>query len=219
MVIKKEEIKDKRYIFMTSEPTSEIDTIYGKKLRVTCIERKYKVVDSRVSFIIIARKEFDEDTTEKMLHEDMELKTFLANYEIANITFPSGRTKIKIHKKVAVIKKEEEKEEEEPLKKEESEAVIKRREIITNTLKRREMFDSLELSDEFLVKDYVEAVEKKGLKITNAAMPYGDLKWLTKKGKIKLVRKIGRGLSIYTKVVITEKNDKSAQLPSTSIEE
>ena len=69
--------------------TSEVSTIYGKTLRVTCVERRYKVIDSKNSFTIVAKKELDEDTTEKLLHEDMELKTFLANYEIDNIIFPS----------------------------------------------------------------------------------------------------------------------------------
>ena len=69
--------------------TSEISTTYGETLKVTCVERRYKVIDSNAIFIIVAKRELDEDTTEKLLHEDMELKTFLANYEIGNITYLS----------------------------------------------------------------------------------------------------------------------------------
>lgn len=172
---------------------SEIDTIYGKKLRITCVERRYMVVDSRSSFFIVARKELDEDKTEKMLYEDMELKTFLANYEIENVTFPSSnRENVKIQKKKTP----------EIGKKEESEAVIKRRDIIMSTLKRRELFDSLDLPEEFLVKDYLEAIEKHGIKISNSAMPYDDLKWFVKKDKVKMIKKTERGVTIYKKVGI-----------------
>jgi hypothetical protein len=175
--------------------SSEIDAIYGKKLRVTCVERKYKVVDQKSSFIIVAKKEFDEDTTEKMLHEDMELKTFLANYEIANITSPSqssNKENIKIQKKkIPEIEKLE------IGKKEESESTRKRRDIIMATLKRRELFDSLDLPEEFLVKDYIEGIEKNGIKISNSAMPYDDLKWLAKQGKVKMVNKTERGVMTY----------------------
>lgn len=173
--------------------TSEIGTIYGKTLRVTCVERKYKVVDEKASFIIVARKEFDEDTTDKMLHEDMELKTFLANYEITNVTFPFSRSEnIKTRKmKIPEIGKLE------IGKKEESESTRKRRDTIMYTLKRRELFDSLDLPEEFLVKDYIEAIEKIGMKVSNSAMPYEDLRWLSKKGKVALVKKTERGAIIY----------------------
>ena len=179
----------------------EIDTIYGKKQKVTCIERKYKIVDQNVSFFIVTRKEFDEDTTEKMLHEDMELKTFLANYDITDISFTySGKENIKIQKKKIPEKGKfeiPEKGKFEIGKKEESEATKKRRDIIMNALKRRELFDSLDLPEEFLVKDYIETIEKNGLKISNSAMPYDDLKWLIKKGKVKFVKKNDRGIITY----------------------
>lgn len=173
--------------------TSEIDTVYGKKLRITCVERKYKIVDQKVSFFIVVRKEFNEERTEKMLHEDMEIKTFLANYEITNIVFPhSSNENIKIKKK-----KLNEKENFEIGKKEESETTKKRRDIIMNTLKRRELFDSLDLPKEFLVRDYIEAVEKNGIKISNSAMSYDDLRWLAKKGKIEMIKKIDHGVVSY----------------------
>ena len=174
--------------------TSEIETIYGKTLRVTCVERKYRVIDPRTSFIIVAKKEFDEDTTEKMLHEDMELKTFLANYEIVNITSTSySGEDVKIQKKKMP----------EMGKKEESEAARKRRDIIMESLKRRELLDSLNLPEEFLVNDYTEAIEKNGIKITNARVSRDDLKWFEKKGKVKMIRKADRGASVY----ILIKND------------
>ena len=199
----------------------EIDTIYGKKQKVTCIERKYKIVDQNVSFFIVTRKEFDEDTTEKMLHEDMELKTFLANYDITDISFTySGKENIKIQKKKIPEKGKfeiPEKGKFEIGKKEESEATKKRRDIIMNALKRRELFDSLDLPEEFLVKDYIETIEKNGLKISNSAMPYDDLKWLIKKGKVKFVKKNDRGIITYrlirkTKISKMESQSEDDQL-------
>lgn len=175
--------------------TSEIDTIYGKKLIVTCVERRYKIVDSRSSFIIVARKEFDEDTTEKMLYEDMEVKTFLANYEIVDITSPSSRGEnIKIQKKKMP----------EMGKKEESESTKKRRDIIMTSLKRRELFDSLDLPEEFLVSDYTEAVEKHGIKVPNPRVSRDDLKWFVKKGKVEMIGKIDHGASVYKLIKNTE---------------
>ena len=56
-----------------------------RKLKVTCIERKYKVQGEKSICVIKAKREFDEDLTERLLHEDMELKTFLTEYEIEKI--------------------------------------------------------------------------------------------------------------------------------------
>lgn len=56
-----------------------------RKLKVTCVERKYKVQSDKVIYMIKAMRELDEDLTEKLLHEDMELKTFLSEYEIENV--------------------------------------------------------------------------------------------------------------------------------------
>lgn len=83
--------------------TNEMSAIYGKEnVKITCIERRYKVASPRMSFIISAKKELDEDVTKRLLHEDMELKTFLANYEITNIVFPSiiERDKIEREKNI-----------------------------------------------------------------------------------------------------------------------
>jgi hypothetical protein len=198
--------------------TNEIDTIYGKKLRVTCSERKYKVIDEKVSFFIVSRKEFDEDRTGKMLHEDMELKTFLANYEITNIKFSSPSIEdVNIQKK-----KIHERGKFEIGQKEESEATKKRRDVIMNTLKRRELFDSLDLPKEFLVRDYIEAVEKNGIKISNSAMPYDDLKWLAKKGKVEMIKKIDRGVISYrirkTEIDKMESRQEDNQLETDQVE-
>jgi len=51
-------------------------------MNVTCIERKYKVTGSGLNYFITARKELDQELTKKLLHEDMELKTFLTYYEV-----------------------------------------------------------------------------------------------------------------------------------------
>ena len=66
-----------------------------------------------------------------------------------------------------------------------------------NTLRRRELFDSLDLPKEFLARDYIYAVEKNGIKISNSAMPYDDLKWLAKKGKVEMMKKNDRGIITY----------------------
>ena len=150
--------------------TNEISTIYGKeKLRITCVERKYKVVGSRVSYLISAKKELDENVTERLLHEDMELKTFLANYEITNIMLPvigSGHTEIITSKPQTIIVRS------------------------SSTATRRGLFDFLNLPEEFVIRDYKKALEENEIKVTNTAMPYDDLNWLEKKGKvIKLAEK------------------------------
>ena len=51
-------------------------------MNVTCIERKYKVTGNGLNYFITAKKELDQELTNKLLHEDMELKTFLAHYEV-----------------------------------------------------------------------------------------------------------------------------------------
>lgn len=144
--------------------TSEIDTVYGKeKLRVTCIERRYKVVGSRVSYLISAKKELDENVTERLLHEDMELKTFLANYEITNIMLPVINSQ---HKEIINNK------------------IPQTTTVRSSAAARRGLFDFLNLPEEFTIIDYRKALENNGVKITNSAMPYDDLDWLGKKGKV-----------------------------------
>lgn len=149
--------------------TSEIDTIYGKeKLRVTCVERKYKIVGSRVSYLISAKKELDEDVTEKLLHEDMELKTFLTHYEITNIMLPV------IGSHTETIKNN----------------VPQTRTVRSSVARRRGLFDFLNLPEEFMISDYKKALEENEIKITNTAMPYDDMRWFERKGKvIKLTEK------------------------------
>ncbi len=157
--------------------TSEIDTIYGKeKLRVTCVERKYKVVGSRVSYLISAKKELDEDVTEKLLHEDMELKTFLTHYEITNIMLPVLNSKMLSigSKHTETIKNN----------------VPQTRTVRSSVARRRGLFDFLNLPEEFAISDYKKALEENEIKITNTAMPYDDMRWFEKKGKvIKLTEK------------------------------
>lgn len=167
--------------------TREIDTIYSKeKLRVTCVERKYKVVGSRVSYLISAKKELDEGITENLLHEDMELKTFLANYEITNIMLPviSG----------------------------EHREIIKNNAPQTRTLRssavaRKGLFDFLNLPEEFTIIDYKKALEKNGVKITNSAMPYDDLNWLGKKGKVIKLAEKKNNKTVYKILKKGEAND------------
>ncbi len=149
---------------MIMNKTSEIDTIYGKeKLIITCVERKYKVTGPRVSYLISAKKELDENITEKLLHEDMELKTFLTYYEITNIMLPviTGQ-----HKEIVTNK------------------IPQKKTLRSSAAARRGLFDFLNLPEEFIISDYRKALEDNGVKITNTAMPYDDLEWLGKKGKV-----------------------------------
>jgi hypothetical protein len=55
-----------------------------KNMNVTCIERKYKVTGNGLNYFITAKKELDHELTNKLLHEDMELKTFLTHYEVTS---------------------------------------------------------------------------------------------------------------------------------------
>ena len=130
---------------------------YGKeKSRITCVERKYKIVGPRVSYLISAKKELDEDITEKLLHEDMELKTFLTYYEITNIVLPVINETI-------------------------TNKVPQTPTVRSSTAARRGLFHFLNLPEEFTIR---KALEENGIKITNTAMPYDDLDWFGKKGKV-----------------------------------
>lgn len=158
--------------------TNEISTIYGKeKLRITCTERKYKVVGSRVSYLISAKKELDEDVTERLLHEDMELKTFLANYEITNIMLP-----VYSSQDIEIIN------ERVPKKTYENANVQAKARV------RRELIDLLNLPEEFTTRDYEKALEEHGIKVSNSAMSNDDLRVLEKKGKVICIdkKKVGR---------------------------
>ena len=158
--------------------TNEISTIYGKeKLRVTCVERKYKVVGSRVSYLISAKKELDENVTERLLHEDMELKTFLANYEITNIMLP-----VHGNQNMGVIN------ERVPKK------IPENATVQTKAWARRELIDFLNLPEEFTTRDYEKAIDEKGIKVSNSAMSNEDLRMLEKKGKVICLdkKKVGK---------------------------
>ena len=207
------------------DKTSEIDTIYGKeKLKVTCVERKYKIISPRVTYLITAKKELDKDITERLLHEDMELKTFLTYYEITNVKFPVSNsenvnlTKIKIPEDIEKIKIPEDIEKIKIPKDIEKIKIPKDIEKIKipkgkptsvrdKTLARRELYDLLDLPEKFVIKDYREAIEKQGIKITNTAMPYDDLEWLEKKGKVIKLGKSENNKVTYMKAKKTEIND------------
>lgn len=163
--------------------TSEIDMVYGKeKLRITCVERKYKVAGSRVSYLISAKKELDEDITEKLLHEDMELKTFLTYYEITNIMLPVISSK-------------------------HTETTVPQTRIVKSGAARRGLFDFLNLPEEFVISDYKKALEENGVKITNTAMPYDDMKWFEKRGKIIKFAEKRDGKTVYKILKKGEAND------------
>ena len=62
---------------------------------------------------------------------------------------------------------------------------------------RKELFDSLNLPEEFLIRDYRRAVEEKGIKISNSSMLYGDMIMLQKKGKVTRLEKKIRGITVF----------------------
>lgn len=211
---------------MNKNKTNEISTIYGReKLRVTCIERRYKVEDSKVSFIVNAKKEFDENTTSKLLHEDMELKTFLANYEITDVILQPaeienvetvGRlTKNAVANKESILPARNLPKNNIP-----KDAIknLTQRQIREATIERRQLFDTLDLTEEFRARDYVKALEDKGIKITNDAMPYDDLKRLEKQGKVTSLAKREYGPRIYKKAKKDDVENNREELINTNIQ-
>ncbi len=181
---------------MNNNKMNEIETIYGKeKLRVTCIERKYKISGSRVSYTISAKKELDENVTERLLHEDMELKTFLANYEITNIILPvPSSRKVEVNKEKVPAKIPEN-------------ATIK-----TKARSRRELIDFLNLPEEFTTRDYEKALEEHGIKVSNTAMSNDDLRQLEKIGKVMCLDKRDtnkRNMLVFKRLKKDEDNSKS----------
>jgi hypothetical protein len=68
---------------------------------------------------------------------------------------------------------------------------------IRKTWARRELFDSLNLPEEFLIRDYRRAVEEKGIKVSNSSMLYGDMIMLQKKGKVVRLEKKRRGITVF----------------------
>ena len=156
---------------------NEIDIMHGKgELKITCIERRYKVSDSRISFVITAKKELDEDTTGDILREDMELKTFLDNHEITDIVLAP-----KCSEEIETIK----------------EKCPPGNVTKATTMERRELFDSLNLPNKFMIRDYRKALAERGVIISNSAMPYDDMDWFEKEGKVRRLEKGSRGISIF----------------------
>lgn len=177
-------------------------TILGQEnLRIVCIERKYRVSNSKIGFIVTAKKELDENATKELLHEDMELKTFLTNYEITDVAPVSGRhdhvdlTGEKVPARKSSIANIMAKKDRTSTK---NDIRVKnhskpRFDVKYESMKRRGLFDTLDLQETFMVKDYKKALEKKGVIATNTAMPYDDLEWLEKQGKIIRIGKNKRG--------------------------
>lgn len=287
---------------MGKSKTNEISTTYSREnLKVTCIERRYRVEDSKVSFIVNAKKELDEDTTSKLLHEDMELKTFLANYEITEITpHPeeientetvrenlsaknSLKTVIKHKARIGkthtiedIMRKEpkssfenESKDEMDNLSRDTTKGTIRyttkgirtsvknvsndeiskdikeniSKDIVENEKKspsknlhdevkkvskiqernlgvweRRQLFDTIVLPEKFRARDYKEAIEEKGIKITNEAMPYDDLNWLEEQGKIVRIDKEKRGQRFYKLVKKNEQENNTEEIANTIVQ-
>lgn len=188
---------------MKNGKTSTISTIFDKEnLRVTCVERKYKVSNSKIGFIVTAKKEFDENTTQALLHEDMELKTFLANYQITDIVPVSvceehvNIAEKNVPERNVSIANIMTKKNGVHTKSDDTRAKnygVPKCGVKYESMKRRELFDTLDLQETFVIKDYKKALEKNGIIITNTAMPYDDLGWFEKQGKVVRIGKGKRG--------------------------
>ena len=179
--------------------------------RVTCIERKYKVENSKVSIVIVARKELGEDTTGKLLHEDMELKTFLANYDIILVSqkkIPEDVQNVD-HDDTGLFAKRNLMPED--VQNVDNKDIGSKRNLISEKNKlgkirqeafnRRSLFDSLGLKKKFTPQDYANAIIKKGIKITNRSMPRDDMICLEKQGKVK---KLEKKSNIWTYIIIEQ---------------
>lgn len=76
--------------------------------------------------------------------------------------------------------------------------------IRTKTVARRELFDSLNLPEEFLIRDYRKAIEQKGVNISNSSVLYADMIILQKKGKVARLEKKRRGISVFRIIRLEE---------------
>ena len=208
---------------MKNGKTNMESVVFGREgLKVTCIERKYRVSDSKVGFIITAKRELDEDRTKDLLHEDMELKTFLENYQITDIELVTASEEhvvdikekaserrmsisgITTRKNKGSARNNDIRVRNDPARirndgksTKSDDGLIENHDtykyIRDETAKRRNLFDSLNLKETFVIKDYKDALEKKGIVVTNTAMPYDDLDRFVKQGKIIRIGKGERG--------------------------
>lgn len=174
-------------IEMKNEKTNDLKVFGQDNLRITCVERKYKVSNSKIEYIVIAKKELDENITQELLHEDMELRTFLEKYEIAEVLSGENVSERKISTSDSTRNHDRS-----------SEGSSEQRHITNETMRRRGLFDSLNLPETFLIKDYKKALEDIGVKITNSAMPYDDLNYFEKQGKIVRIGRGGHGAVSFT---------------------
>lgn len=175
---------------MKNEKTNGISKVARQEnFRITCVERKYKVSNSKIEFVVIAKKELDENITRELLFEDMELKTFLEKYEIAEI-LPVAVRKESFNTVGKNL----------PERKSTADRIKKSRTVI-EAMKRRGLFDSLNLTETFSIKDYKKALEDNGIKVTNTAMPYDDLNWFEKQGNIVRIGKGEHGAVSFTKKI------------------
>lgn len=69
--------------------------------------------------------------------------------------------------------------------------------IKTKTMIRRELFGSLNLPEEFMIRDYRKALEEKGINISSNTMLYMDMILLQKKGNVVRLEKKRRGISVF----------------------
>ncbi len=191
-----------------------MDADHGKdKLIITCVERKYRVLNSNVGFVIVSKKELDENVTQELLDEDIEIKTFLENHPIIEMVPLAAKSigvdSINIDDK-NISKENINDASIDRIMTNKNRSRLRRDEsIVTHqnvngakqrAMKRRELFDDLNLSERFTTRDYKDELRKKGIEITNTAMPYDDLDWLEKQGKIKKDLKNKSGPAAFVKL-------------------
>lgn len=228
----------------------KMDTIQNKeRLKITCVERKYKVEKPTFSFVITAKTELDEDSTNRLLQEDIELKTFLENFDIVHIYQSTDEIQYVetdilepeivepeifehdianpdiVEHFITPILETIEPENVKPViepditktKFESTKHSHKKKyvciEVSHNTSERRALFDCLDLPDKFTIRNYIDALEKKGVHITNTAMPYDDLNYFEKKEKIKELEKKGHGIKTWKKIDKSKKVSVEREIP------
>lgn len=126
----------------------------SKDFKITCVERLYRVEGLTATYYVKAKTALSDDVTNMLLHEDMELQTFLENYEITNITLPYSVRKDEVPKSLKV------KIDNKPKKDVEDE----KRPFLAGKLTQVERIYIIknELPEWFNMKDFIDAVKDKG---------------------------------------------------------
>ncbi len=195
---------------MKKEGTNGSKTACDKeKLKVECIERKYRISTPTITFFVSSEKELDENDTKDIIRKDVELKTFLENCQITDITHVRNNELVNITKEKSptisienIMTRKYRRSIRRYNNSSKDDDISKARyieDIKNETVRRRELFDFLDLPERFVVKDYKKALAERGIITTNIAMPYDDLYFLERQGKIVRVEKSGGHIAFMVK--------------------